>query len=350
MNKMRWIVTLGMLAIGLTLALGVSPAQAKLVPKVDGFVFFADYSGSMAMRHEAEGIQKITLAKQAMSEINKRVPDLGYEAAMATFAPYGLKWQGKYGKAPLGEAASSLSEDYEIYGRMTPMGKGLSDLAPVLDGMPGKIAVIIFSDGASNEGVDPVAEAQALYQAGHGRICFHVVSFADTDAGQKVLDQIATLSKCSVAASGPALLADGAAMDQFVRDVFYDDVAEPKMVEKKPEAAPMTAEVIELRINFDFDSANIRDDMMPILDEAAQMLLDADRPAVLEGHTCNIGPEDYNQGLSERRAASVKQYLVGKGVPAVRLGTSGLGESMPKYDNTTAEGRKLNRRVEITIK
>lgn len=345
MNKVKCIFSIAALAIGMMLMLGAGSAQAKLVPKVDGFVMFADYSGSMAMRHETEGVKKILLAKQTMQGINEMIPDLGYEAGMATFAPYELLWQGKYGKTEIGQNVGSLNEDYEIFGRMTPMGNGLSALAPTLDAMKGKVAVIIFSDGVNNEGVDPVAEATTLYQAAHGRLCFHVVSFADSAAGQKVLDDIAALSGCTVAASGPALLADKAAMAKFVRDVFYDEVAEAAPVMKEK-----VAEVIELRINFDFDSAKIRDDMMPILDEAAAILEKADRPALLEGHTCNIGPDAYNQGLSERRAQSVKKYLVGKGIPAVKLGTSGMGESQPKYDNNTGEGRKLNRRVEIFIK
>ncbi|BBD07338.1 OmpA family protein [Desulfovibrio ferrophilus] len=347
MSRMKCMFILAALAIGVVLMLGAGSAQAKLVPKVDGFVLFTDYSGSMAMRHEAEGVKKITLAKQVLLGMNEKIPALGYEAGMATFAPFEHKWQGKYGKTQIAEAAGSLSEDFPIFGRMTPMGDGFSALAPALEGMNGKVAVIIFSDGVSNEGMDPVAEATTLYQAARGRLCFHVVSFADTAAGQKILDDIAALSGCSVSASGPALLADGAAMDQFVRDVFYDEVADaapaPVVMEK-------VDEVIELRIPFDFDSAKIRDDVMPILDEAAEMLMNADRPAILEGHTCNIGPDAYNQGLSERRAQSVKQYLVGKGVPAVRLGTSGMGESMPKYDNNNEEGRKLNRRVEVFLK
>lgn len=352
MIKMRWIIALALIAMGMTLALGAPRAQAQtmLQPKVDGFVFFADYSGSMAMKYEDEGARKIAMAKQAMTAINQRVPDLGYEAALATFAPYGVKWQGAYGKAQMGEAAAALNEDFEIFGRLTPMGKGLSELAPVLEGMNGKTAVIIFSDGVSNKGVDPVAEATALYQASRGNLCFHVVSFADSADGEAVLDSIAALSGCSVQASGPALLADDAAMDQFVRDVFYDEVAMPMKPKKKMMMVEEVEEVIELRINFDFDSSEIRPDMVPVLDEAAAMLKDADRPSVLEGHTCNIGTEEYNQGLSERRAASVKQYLVKQGVPAVRLGTTGMGETAPKYDNTTEEGRKLNRRVEITIK
>jgi OOP family OmpA-OmpF porin len=71
---------------------------------------------------------------------------------------------------------------------------------------------------------------------------------------------------------------------------------------------------------------------------------------VLSGHTDSTGPETYNQGLSERRAASVKNWLVDNGVAGSRLQTKGYGETQPKYDNSTTEGRKLNRRVEMMSK
>ncbi|WP_461211082.1 OmpA family protein [Desulfocurvus sp. DL9XJH121] len=352
MSKSKQLFILPLLFACLAVMLGAGPARAetKIVPKVDGFVFFADYSGSMAMTHATEKQKKISLAKQAMQAMNAKIPALGYQAGLDTFAPYGDLWRGPYTAAAMDTAVQGIGEDFPIFGRTTPMGDGLSSLRPVLDGMPGKVAVIIFSDGRNNEGIDPVAEASAMSADYQGRVCFHVVSFADEAKGQKILDDIAALAPCSVAASGPALLADQAAMDRFVRDVFYDEVSVAKKA--MPKAAPKeeVIEVIELRINFDFDSATIRDDMRPILDEAAGLLKDADRPAVLSGHTCNIGPENYNQGLSERRAKSVKQYLVGKGIPAVGLGTNGYGETMPKYDNNTLEGRKLNRRVEIIIK
>jgi outer membrane protein OmpA-like peptidoglycan-associated protein len=70
----------------------------------------------------------------------------------------------------------------------------------------------------------------------------------------------------------------------------------------------------------------------------------------IEGHTDSIGTEAYNQGLSERRAAAVKNYLVKQGVPdGSRMTTVGYGESRPIADNKTPEGRFQNRRVEILI-
>ena len=67
----------------------------------------------------------------------------------------------------------------------------------------------------------------------------------------------------------------------------------------------------------------------------------------LAGHTCSIGSDAYNQKLSERRANAVKEWLVENGYPADRLRVTGFGKRKPVADNSTEEGRKLNRRVEI---
>lgn len=74
-----------------------------------------------------------------------------------------------------------------------------------------------------------------------------------------------------------------------------------------------------------------------------------ERTVVIEGHTDSIGSEDYNQGLSQRRAEAVKSYLVGQGVGASRLTASGKGKSSPVGDNSSATGRQQNRRVEVII-
>jgi len=69
----------------------------------------------------------------------------------------------------------------------------------------------------------------------------------------------------------------------------------------------------------------------------------------IEGHTDNVGGDDYNQNLSERRAASVREYLVNQGVKPETVTAKGFGESMPVADNATAAGRQQNRRVELVV-
>jgi outer membrane protein OmpA-like peptidoglycan-associated protein len=74
-----------------------------------------------------------------------------------------------------------------------------------------------------------------------------------------------------------------------------------------------------------------------------------DSSVLIEGHTDNTGSYEYNLDLSQRRADSVKSWLVGKGVSIARLSTSGKGEGSPVAGNDSATGRQLNRRVEVII-
>ena len=86
------------------------------------------------------------------------------------------------------------------------------------------------------------------------------------------------------------------------------------------------------------------------LDEATEVLRQyPDIRVEVAGHTDSIGSDQYNQGLSERRAKSVFDYLVGNGIDSGRLNSRGYGESAPIADNATREGRQRNRRVELVV-
>jgi outer membrane protein OmpA-like peptidoglycan-associated protein len=74
-----------------------------------------------------------------------------------------------------------------------------------------------------------------------------------------------------------------------------------------------------------------------------------DRTAVIEGHTDSIGGDDYNLGLSQRRADAVKSFLINQGVESGRLSAAGKGKGSPVADNSSATGRQQNRRVEVII-
>ncbi|HOP26725.1 MAG TPA: OmpA family protein, partial [Candidatus Sabulitectum sp.] len=103
-------------------------------------------------------------------------------------------------------------------------------------------------------------------------------------------------------------------------------------------------------IYFDSGSSNIKPESFPILDNVAQTLIANQGVAVrIAGHTDSDGSASYNQGLSERRAASVRDYLVNKGVPAGSLSTVGYGEEQPVVPNTSASNKAQNRRIEFII-
>ncbi len=117
---------------------------------------------------------------------------------------------------------------------------------------------------------------------------------------------------------------------------LYDDLAEKGRVSTQG-------------ILFSFNSASIRPESTPTLEEIGEMLENyPDLRIAIEGHTDSQGDDIYNQELSERRAVAVRLYLIETyGIAANRLEAQGFGESQPVADNETPEGRQQNRRVEL---
>lgn len=115
--------------------------------------------------------------------------------------------------------------------------------------------------------------------------------------------------------------------------------------------APVEEKIVLRDILFDFDKSTIREVSYPKLDRAVDALKDKPgKDITVAGHTDSIGTEAYNQKLSEARAKSVTDYFVSKGIEADRIRAVGMGESAPEADNTTSEGRALNRRIELTLR
>ncbi|MES2886229.1 MAG: OmpA family protein [Pseudomonadota bacterium] len=103
-------------------------------------------------------------------------------------------------------------------------------------------------------------------------------------------------------------------------------------------------------VTFELDSARLTPNAKVILDGVADALLAQQAiKAEIGGYTSSEGSEAHNQKLSERRAASVMEYLTGRGVTADRLTSQGYGEASPVSDNSTEDGRELNRRVELKV-
>jgi outer membrane protein OmpA-like peptidoglycan-associated protein len=101
---------------------------------------------------------------------------------------------------------------------------------------------------------------------------------------------------------------------------------------------------------FEFDKANLKPGSERSLSKVAEFLREnPDRKVTIEGYTDNIGSDAYNIELSQRRADSVRNYLVQNGVSADRITAHGLGEEYPVASNDTQAGRQQNRRVQIII-
>jgi peptidoglycan-associated lipoprotein len=103
-------------------------------------------------------------------------------------------------------------------------------------------------------------------------------------------------------------------------------------------------------VYFDFDRSSLRTEAQRLLDDAvATLKANPDRNIIIEGHTCNIGTAEYNLALGDRRASSVRDYLVSRGVAAGRIEVRSYGEERPRHDNSREETRRLNRRAALVV-
>jgi len=103
-------------------------------------------------------------------------------------------------------------------------------------------------------------------------------------------------------------------------------------------------------ITFAFGSADLDARFFPVLDSVSKVVKKYNQTLIeVAGHTDSVGSFDSNQSLSERRANTVAQYMISKGIVRDRTIVVGAGENMPVADNNTAEGRALNRRVELSL-
>jgi OOP family OmpA-OmpF porin len=348
----------------------------QYVPKVDNFVVILDTSSSMATKYNRK--KKANIAKDFLSALNQTLPELKYNGALrifgnndyvpdtSTLLVYGPT---KYSSAGFGAALNAVKEPSG--NSSLPLTKAISAATGDLKSTQGPIAVIIVSDG-ENMDPKPVKAAEALKKKFGDRLCIFTVLIGDSPAGKQILDQIAKAGDCGYSTAADRLSSSGD-MAGFVEGIFLAKLA--PMPVPKPVAKPMDSDgdgvtddkdqcpntpkgaTVDARgcwtyaavVLFGFDSAEIKSEAHPMLDEASAILKkNPDINVEVDGHTDNIGPADYNMKLSERRAKAVMEYFVSKGVDAKRLTIKGFGFTKPVASNDTKEGRAKNRRVELT--
>lgn len=171
---------------------------------------------------------------------------------------------------------------------------------------------------------------------------------AGAAVGAAVGSQVGSTAKGAIvgaAVGGTAGAIIGHQMDQQAKSL--DDDLEGATVERVGEGIVVT---FDSGLLFDFDRADLRPASRTNLQELANNLRQYERTDVLIiGHTDSTGSASYNQDLSERRARSAANYLQQLGVASERVSTRGMGLNDPIASNETAEGRQLNRRVEVVI-
>lgn len=380
--------------------------DGKYREKVDYLYFILDASSSLAEGHN--GLNKFGVARSVVSNFNKTMPSVKTKVALRSFG-HDDRVSSKTSAlmVPLNTYNSTSMdgglEKVSAPGGTSPMARALKDAGSDLKGANARIAMVIVSDG-KDMGQTPLTAAKAL-KAEHGsRICFYTVLVGNDGSGKKLLSQIAGLTSCGKSI-GAESLANGAAMNAFVKEVLLSDLADsdgdgvidakdkcpntPSGVKVDISGCPLdsdrdgvadykdqcpgtpvgvkvdnrgcpiplptkSAEVtaagtwIYKDIQFEVNKADLRQSSFPVLNEIAGALeAQPDLSIEIQGHTDSTGAHDYNVGLSQRRAESVKAYLVSKGIDSGRMTTKGYGPDRPIATNATKEGRARNRRVEV---
>jgi outer membrane protein OmpA-like peptidoglycan-associated protein len=185
-------------------------------------------------------------------------------------------------------------------------------------------------------------ESGALIGAGIGGVLGAVAYKRDRTDGALI----------GVVGGGLAGGAVGAYMDSQKRDLEKNLSKEIHAGQAKVETLPNHVVRITMRNQtaFDTNSADIKPGFDSTMDKLADVVVRYGKTSLtVVGHTDNVGSNDYNQKLSERRARAVAQYFESKRVNPMRLATSGKGESQPVASNSSESGRQANRRVEIYV-
>jgi OOP family OmpA-OmpF porin len=166
------------------------------------------------------------------------------------------------------------------------------------------------------------------------------------------------LALAMAAVLAAASLAHAQASDAGVTDftkappgaIMAGDIVEALAVPRGTRINPTAPPQVRLPIYFEFDSATPTPEARALLEQVGAALQSADLESfhfLVEGHTDDLGSEDYNQELSIARARAVAAYLEGKGVADTRLRATGKGESSPVAPNASEHGRQRNRRVDF---
>jgi len=138
---------------------------------------------------------------------------------------------------------------------------------------------------------------------------------------------------------------------ECVKSVYRQQEAYPECEPSEKAPTPVKEKAtLDGKTHFEFDKYNLKPEGKQALEALTSKVKGAEIQSVtVVGHTDSVGSEAYNQALGQRRADTVKGFLVDRGIPASRITTQSEGESQPVASNKTADGRAMNRRAEIDI-
>jgi OOP family OmpA-OmpF porin len=339
--------------------------EANEAIAVDQLVVLVDTSSS---------VSKTTLfqdQKALVESFARSMPDGQYETSTIAFG--GFKRETSAPAPFQRDRVVRETEEISHLSEGTPIHRVIAEAGQLLEGKSGRAALLLYTDGLITDEIGRDVESQlaldalaAVEESYDGTVCLHSVQVGDDPDGAAFLRRLADATSCGSYRRQESV-ASVAALYDFERDVLVGPAppavaAAPRDLDQDgildmSDLCPNTPRGVEvdsrgcwaLTALFDTDSATLKAEATAELDRVAERLgTIPDVRIRLDGHTDSTGPDAYNLSLSKRRADAVRSYLVNAGVDAARLESEGFGETKPAADNSTAEGRQINRRTEVT--
>jgi OOP family OmpA-OmpF porin len=326
----------------------VGGTEMQVVKTASNFIILFDSSSSMDKKYKNTDMRKVNAEKKMVREMNESLPELNYMAGLYTFAGskgdkyltpfYPMK---RYNKAEYKAAIDKLPD---VGQGPTYLQDAMRELGDVLDRLKGRTVVYVFTDGTYSRKMGDQPLDYARMYANKYNVCFYVISSATGRMEKQMIQNISSINECSRTIPFDSPLGKPTYLSSmlWVLEERYVDAFEPRDVIV---GAKMD------NILFDFNSAMLKPEYQGKVAALGQFLQNnADAYVILEGFTDSVGTEEFNLGLSRRRAETVAMQLTENfDIDMDRIVVQWYGEASPVASNATSEGRAQNRRVVAVV-
>ena len=326
----------------------VGGTEMQVVKTASNFIILFDASSSMDKKYKKTDMRKVNAEKKMVREMNDTIPELNYMSGLYTFAGskgdkfltpyYPMK---RYNKA---EFAAAIDKLPDVGKGPTYLQDAMRELGDVLARLRGRTVVYVFTDGtySRKKGDQPLDYARRY--ASKYNVCFYVISSATGRLEKQMIQNIASINECSRTIPFDSPLGKPTYLSSmlWVLEERYVDAFETREV------------IVGAKLDnilFDFNSAALKPEYGGRVNALGQFLQNnPDAYVILEGFTDSIGTEEFNLGLSRRRAEAVGMALAENfNIDVERIVLQWYGEASPVASNATSEGRAQNRRVVAVV-
>jgi OOP family OmpA-OmpF porin len=349
-KKIWTLLTAGAVLLGLlaspVYATEVIVAVEEVFEKtVDNVIVLFDSSGSMSEKYANTDMTRLEAERMILLEANMTLPDLDWNMSFYSFTPAAFSLgsvttplkmispMAPYSKESVAKAIEALPAKAS---GPTLLQHAMEKLDPVIAGLKGKTAILVFTDGTYSKmenAETPLTMAQKLVKKYD--TCIYAVSSATGKTEQALIKAMSQLNDCSMVIPFNDLLGNPG----YTTGALY------KVIEKT-----VAIDIVD-GILFDFNKSNLDNQYHAKLQELGTFMENnPEIRLVLAGYTDGVGSEGYNMELSRKRSESVRDYLMAHSkIDKNRITLQWYGKADPIASNQTEEGRALNRRVSAIL-